>query len=350
MAILRRRYGRRLRRRFRRRNTGVRRPRYRRYLRKKRGIRGRRRSGGTVSKLLKSLLPTVPFKYVKTYNGTGTFASRTYFSEACGNVQDAYSMRDYLPNQSNIYDDGTVGTSTHLTFQQFYAKKFKLRHQVNYTGQNVANTNMFLTVYICKFRRDYTTANPSVTTAFLDNDSGTTTGSGGHRIDSHSSLAAGYIGNYHGYPQYNLFMSPTFCSQFMVLKKKTFKIPPGGWFKFKMDSGWNEFDNEWLNKNAALAAPIRHLRNWSKYMVFSWHGELVQKTGDIATTTLSATDFIMYGAHTITAKAVPYNRKSIVLAPAVNLDVTSPLSWTPVVRPKAVIQVNATSTSATDKG
>lgn len=346
---LKRRYagGRRFRRRTRRRFG--RRPRYSRYLRKRSRIY-RRKRGGVISKMLKSLLPTVPIKYCQTYYGIGAYGSRTWFSDTIGNVADAYSYRDYLPGQSNIFDDGSTGTSTHLTFQQFAMKRLKLRHVASYVGQNVANTTMILTAHICQFRRDYNAKkNPSVLTDFLNVDAGTSTNSGAYKIDSHSSLpATSYIGKYSSYPQFNAFMSPEFCSNFLVVKTKKYRIPPGGWFKFKLNTGYKEFERNWLVDNNGLTQPLQHLRKWSKFLVLTWHGELVQQAATLANTTLSATDFQLYANHSLTLKAVPYHKESVVLLPPVNMVTTSPLPFLPQVRPKVVVQVTKTSTAVED--
>lgn len=325
-----------------------RRPRYSRYLRKR--SRVYRRGGGTINKMLKALLPVVPLKYAKTYYGLGSYGSRTWFSDVVGSVDDANNYKEYLPGQSNIYDDGSTGTSTHLSFQQFSAKKFKMRHIETYTGQNVANTTMLLTAHVVKFRRDYEIKNaPDIVTDFLSTDSAATTNSGGFRIDKNSSLpATSYIGNYYNYPQFTMFMSPTTCSYLKVVKTKKFRIPPGGWFKFKLNTGWHEFDKAWLNVNGGATQPIHHLRNWSKMLVLTWHGELAQKVSAINTVTLAATDFIMYGSNSITLKAVPYQRKSVILQPPVNLVTTTPLPWNPQVRPKVVVQINKTGQATED--
>lgn len=350
--LKRRRYGRRFRRRLRRRGLGRRRPRYLRYKSKKRGMYRRKRSrGGIIGKMLKSLLPTVPIKYCRTYNGQGQFGSKTWWSDTIGAVADANTYKDYLPGQSNIYDTGAGGTSTSLSFQQFASKKFKFKHVAHYVGQNVANTTMILTIHIIKFRTDYNIiANPSIT-SHLNADCGTSTNSGNCLLNSNSTLPAGsYIGNYYAYPQFTLFMSNNTTSTFKVVRTINLRVPPGGWFKFKLNTGYKEFDKQWLANNAARTDKIEHMRNWSKMAAISWHGELVQKANDVGTTTLAATDFILYANHSLKLKAVPFHRQSIVLKPPVYLDTTSPLSWTPQVRPKGVVQITTTSTSAQDKG
>lgn len=339
----RRRFSRRTRRRF-----GRRRPRYSRYLRKRRGLR--RRRNGVVSTLMKAILPTVPIKYIKTLGVQGSFANRSWFSDTIGNVREAFNYTQYLPGQSNIYDDGSVGTSTHLSFQQFASKKFKMKHQCTYTGQNVSNTTMILTVHIAHFRKDYNVlANPTIS-SILGADCAGTTSTGAFKIDKNSTAPGGYIANFYQYPQFTLFMSPSTCSTLKVVKTQKLRVPPGGWFKFTTNTGYKEFDKAWLNINEAMTDKIYHHARWSKMIIFSWHGELVQKAADLNSLTLSATDMMLYQTHSVKLKAVPYHRESIILQPPVNMLTASPLAFNPVVRPKGVIQITTTSTGAQDQG
>lgn len=339
-----RRYGRR---RVVRRNRRRLRPRRSRYLRKRR-VYGRRRRGGALSKLIKNILPTVPIKYVETTSSTGSYGSRTWWSKTIGDVNDAYTYRNYLPLQSNLFDDGSSGTSTHLTFQQYGAKKLKLRHVTTFTMQNVANTTMVLTAHIAKFRRDSDTANLQVGDVLYKDTSATAgVATGEYLIDSHSTVpSTSYIGNFYNYPQFTVFNSTLACSQWKVVSTKKYRVPPGGWVKFRLNTGYKEFDAKWLTENAAQAGPTRHLKDWSKTLMLSWHGELVQKLNDPTAVTLSLTDFIMYQTHSLTLKAVPFHRQSIVFKNPVNMVTTTPFPWTPQVRPKVVVQVNATSKNA----
>lgn len=299
---------------------------------------------------MKAILPTVPIKYAVTYNGTGIFAARNWFSSTIGSAGDALAYTQYLPGQSNIFDDGTSGTSTHLSFQQYSAKKFKMRHVCTYTGQNVANTTMILTAHICKYRRDYNVVNNPNITGLLGADSAGTTSTGAFRIDKNSAAAGGFVDHFWKNPQYTFFMSPTATSALKVVKTQKLRVPPGAWFKFKLNTGYKEFDKAWLNINGALTDKIYHVKGWSKMLVLTWHGELVQKPTDLTAQTLSKTDFIMYGSHSVTLKAVPYHRESVILQPPVNLITANPLGFTPVVRPKSVIQITETNTAAEDQG
>ena len=95
---------------------------------------------------------------------------------------------------------------------------------------------------------------------------------------------------------------------------------------------------------------IKHLRGWSKIPLITWHGELVQKAGDITAAGLSATDWICYQTHCITLKAIAFHRKSTVFQPPTNLISSTPFPWVPVVRPHGIIQVTETSVDAENKG
>lgn len=321
------------------------RPRRSRYLRKRR-VYGRRRRGGALSKLIKNLLPTVPIKYVETDGVFGAFGSRTWWSKTVGDVNDAYTYRNYLPLQSNLFDDGSSGTSTHLTFQQYGAKKLKLRHVTTFSMQNLSNVTMILTAHVAKFRKDNDTANIQVGDVLYKDCSATAgAATGEYLIDSHSTVpTTSYIGNFYNYPQFTLFHSTLACSIWKVVSTRKIRVPPGGWVKFKLNTGYKEFDSKWLTENAAQAGPTRHLRDWSKTLMLSWHGEMVQKLNDPESVTLAATDFSVYMSHSLTLKGVPFHRQSTVFKNPINLVTTTPFPWNPQVRPKVVVQVNETST------
>ena len=312
--------------------------------------RFRRKTKSNLKKLMDTLLPTIPVKYVKTTSGSGSYAARSWLTfDTIGTVSTINSYKDYLPNSSLITDDGAVGTSTHLSFQGYYNKRFKAKHTARYTCQNVANSTMFATIHICAYRRDYSEKeHPSVTTDFMASDLDSSTLNGSMDVNINSALpGAGLITKYYNYPQATIFDSPTTCSQLKVLKTYKLRVPAGAWFKFKVRTGWKNFDKAWLLENAGQ---IKHLRGWSKVPVITWHGELVQKPTDVTTTTLSNTDFICYQTHCITLKALAFHRKSTVFQVPVNLSSANPLGFTPVVRPTGVIQVTETEKNAEDKG
>lgn len=343
-----------VRRRFRRRRYRLRRRRYqrriRRYVRTRRyRTRRKSRKGGVLRKMLRALLPEIPIKYCQVYSGTGSFGSRTWLSTTIGSVNDIYTYRDQLPGLSNLYDDGTTGTSTHLSFQQFASKKFKARHKASYIGQNVGNATMFLTIHICKFRHDYVHGSDPAVTSIMT-DCATSTNSGSGLVNATSTLpGSGYIGNYYNYPQFTVFSSSNFVSTYKVVKTHRLRVGPGDWFKFKLNSGYKEFDKSWLTANNSETLPIRHMKGWSKTAVLTWHGELAMKTGTLTSQTLTANDIIMYANHSLKLKAVPFLRKSTIYNPPVYLDTASPM-WQPVVRPRGIVQVTETTTNAEQKG
>ena len=348
-------YGKFRRRRFRRKRLRLRRrfrPRYKRFLRrmKYKYRRFRRKTKSNLSKLMDTILPTVPIKWVKTANGTGTYAARSWTTfDSIGSITQINSFKDYLPGSSLVLDDGTNGTSTHLSFQGYNSKRFKAKHSARYTCQNVANTTMFATIHICAYRRDYSEKeNPSVTGDFMSADLINTANYGSYNVNINSSLpSTSYIANYYQYPQATIFDSPTTCSELKVVKTYKLRVPPGGWFKFKVGTGWKTFDKAWLNENSGQ---IKYFGRWSKVPVITWHGELCQKAGDITKTTLSVTDFICYQTHVVKMKAIPFHRKSTVFSVPIGLEVGSPLAFAPVIRPQGVIQVTETKTDAQDKG
>lgn len=299
---------------------------------------------------MNTLLPTVPIKWVKTNSSAGQYASRTWYTfDTVGSVANINSYKDYLPGSSMITDDGSNGTSAHLTFQGYNDKRFKAKHTVRYTGQNVGNTTMIATIHICAYRKDYSEkANPDVQSDFFATDLATSTQLGSFGVNINSALpSTSYIGSYFNYPQATIFDSPTACSQWKVIKTYKLRIPAGGWFKFKVGTGWKQFDKAWLIENAGQ---IKHLARWSKVPVITWHGELVQKAGDITSATLSATDFITYQSHVLKLKAIPFHRQSTVFQVPIGLVNASPLAFTPVVRPQGVIQITETNTAAETKG
>lgn len=321
------------------------RPRRSRYLRKRRLYGRRRRSGGTLSKLIKNILPTVPIKYVETDNANGSYGSRTWWSKTIGDVNDAYNYRNYLPAQSNLFDTGSSGTSTNLYFQQYGSKKLKLRHVTTFTMQNLSNVTMILTAHIGTFRKDSDSADLQVADVLYKDCSATAgAATGEYQIDKASTVpSTSYIGNFYNYPQFTFFSSSLGCSIWKIRDTKKIRIPPGGWAKFRLNTGYKEFDSKWLVENAAQAGPTRHLKDWSKTLMLTWHGELVQKLNDSSAVTLAATDWMMYMTHSLTLKAVPFHRQSIVYKNPINMVTTTPFPWTPQVRPKVVVQVNQTS-------
>lgn len=299
---------------------------------------------------MKALLPTVPIKYVETVGKTGTYAARTWYSKTIGDVSDAHTYRNYLPGQSNIFDDGSTGTSTHLSFQQYNAKKFKLRQTTTFTLQNTANTTMIMTAHIAKIRRDMIDDDPYVGDYLYKDCSATANAATGeYLIDKASAVpASSYIGNFYNYPQFTMFSSTNACATWKVVKTRKLRIPAGGWVKFKLNTGYKEFDSKWLTENASQTNPIRHLRDWSKTLILTWHGELVQKIDDVTTNTLSKTDFMMYMTHSLTLKAVPYHRQSILYKVPVGLSSGTTLGFTPQVRPTVIVQVTKTDADADD--
>jgi len=350
-----RRYG--IRRRFRRSNRSrrfARRPRRSRYLRKRRSSFGRRRNRGPLSKLMRALLPTVPIKYIETIGRHGITAARSWFSKSFGDVEDVYTYMDKLPGQSNIYDDGTIGTSTHLSFQQYGAKKMKFRHSATITAQNTGNTVMILTVHTARYRRDNTVLDQTgaglnaIGNALYKDTSAPA--SGEYLIDKNSNVpTTSTITNYYDYPQFTMFYSTNACSIWKVLNTRKLRVPPGGWVKFKVSTGYKEFDKKWVNENHGLAAPLRYLGGWSKSLIFTWHGELVQKLDDVTTNTLSSTDLMMYITHSYTLKAVPYHRQSTIFLKPVTMSSGTTLGFTPQVRPTVIVQVTKTDQAAAEE-
>jgi len=322
------------------------------YMRKRRSGFGRRRRGGAVSKLMKALLPTVPVKYIETIGRHGVHSARSWFSKSFGDVADAYTYKESLPGQSNIYDDGTLGTSTHLSFQQYGSKKYKLRHTATITAQNTGNSTMILTAHIAKYRRDTpntdTTASPAITTQlYKDTQAGVT---GQFLIDKGSNVpATSNITNYYDYPQFTMFYSTAACSTWKVVNTRKLRVPPGGWIKFKVNTGYKEFDAKWVTENNSATTPLRYLRGWSKTLILTWHGELSQKISDVTTNTLSSCDLMMYITHSLTLKAVPYHRQSTIFLKPVGMTTLSTLGFTPQIRPTVVVQVSKTGQDATEE-
>lgn len=350
MALKRRRYGRRrLRRRLRRGGLGRRRIRYISYKSKKRGVYRRKRSGGAIKKLMKALLPTVPIKYVETKGVHGVYSARSWYSKTIGNCETIYQFKDYLPGQSNIFDDGTGSASTTMSLQQYACKKLKAKHYVTITGQNTGNTTQILTAYICKFRRDTTDVDGGTLAADTLYKDCTPADKGKYLIDTHSAVpATSTLTNFYNYPQFTLFHSSLACSKWLVVKTKKLRVPPGGWFKFKLNTGYKEFDSEWLTQNHS-SPQLTYLRNWSKTLILTWHGELVQKVSDVTTNALSSTDIMMYMTHNITLKAVPYHRQSTVFSVPVGLSSGSTLGFTPQIRPTVVVEVTKTGQDAEEE-
>ena len=196
------------------------------YYRKKRSLRRNgRRKNGALSKLFKSILPTVPVKSCGAFGVDGVYGCRAWTTTFVGDSYGVYSGRDYLPGQSNLYDDGSIGSSTHLSFQQFGSKKFKAKHTKRIVGQNLGNTHMLLTIYICQPRYDYTDSYTPVTDELFPDCLGGVS-SGQDLLNANSSLPGGTsnIDKYYKYPQFTPFMSAFFTSTFKVIKSYKMRL------------------------------------------------------------------------------------------------------------------------------
>ena len=183
--------------------------------------------------------------------------------------------------------------------------------------QNLSNVTMILTAHVAKFRKDSDSANLQVADVLYKDSAATAlAATGEYLIDKASTVPANsYIGNFYNYPQYTVFHSTLACSIWKIVSTRKIRVPPGGWVKFKLNTGYKEFDAKWLTENAAQAGPTRHLKDWSKTLMLSWHGELVQKLDDPTANTLAPIDWMMYCSHSLTLKGVPFHRKSTVFRP-----------------------------------
>lgn len=307
---------------------------------------GKRRKNGALSKLFKAILPSLPVKNCGALGMVGRYGGRSWTQSIVGDVASAYALRDALPGQSNIFDDGSIGTSTHMTFQQYAAKKYKLKHTKNVIGQNLGNTHMIMTIYFCKFRHDYQNTD-AVTYDKVLSDTSTTANSGQDLLEYGSALTgAGAIEKYYEYPQYTPFMSNEFVTTFKVVKSRKLRIGPSEWFKFKISTGYKEFDKKWLLQNDAEALPIKYLRGWSTVAYITYHGEAVTDPTDVNLVTLSKNDLMLYWNETKMLKAVPHHRKCTRLAVPSGLTTLANPAATPLVRPSGVVQVTETSHAA----
>lgn len=304
---------------------------------------GKKRKNTALSKLFKALLPTVPVKACGAFGVVGSYGCRSYTTTFVGDTYGVFTGRDYLPSQSNLFDDGSVGSSTHLSFQQFGAKKFKAKHSKRILGQNLGNTHMILTVYICEPRHDFTDSyTPTVEEMFPDCLA--TTASGQDLLDINSSLpGSSNIDKYYKYPQFTPFHSAYFTSTFKVVKSHKLRVGPSEWFRINLGTRYKEFDKKWLVANNGLTVPVKLLRGFSKFALFSWHGEAVAKT-DALTVTLCKNDLMIYYNQTWTYKAIPYHRKSTVLATPIGLHTETTIADGEYkVRPSGVVQITETS-------
>ena len=149
------------------------------------------------------------------------------------------------------------------------------------------------------------------------------------------------------YPSFTPFMSGSFVASCKVIKTRKMRLGPSEWFRFKLTTGYKEFDKKWLlNNNDAGASKLLYLRKFSKGVLFSWHGEAVA-TDNPAVVTLSKNDLMLYYSQTITSKAVPHHRKAFVLGVPSGLHTENDINdSTYLVRPSGVVQVTETSHAA----
>lgn len=328
----------------------------------KKGRFGKYRKNSAIRTLFKAILPEVPVKSCGAFGILGTYGARTYKTDFVGDTTGITAGRDLLPGQSNIYDDGAIGTSTHLTFQQYAAKKMKAKHIKRYIGQNLGNTHMILTMFIVKPRYDYSLSfNPDYNDLFPDCLTSVT--SGQDLLNVGSALpGSSNIDNYCKYPQFTPFMSAHFTSNFKVVKSYKMRLGPSEWFRLKLNTGYKEFDKKWLLANEALGATtkLKLLSKFSKFVIFSWHGEAITKppapapadpvvteAAAVNTVTLSKCDLMVYYNQTWTYKAIPYHRKATILALPTNLHTEAAIAEGDyVVRPSGVVQITETSHAA----
>ena len=70
-----------------------------------------------------------------------------------------------------------------------------------------------------------------------------------------------------------------FTSTFKVIKSYKMRLAPSEWFRLNLGTRYKEFDKKWLLDNYADTKPIKLIRGFSKFALFTWHGEAVC-TGD----------------------------------------------------------------------
>lgn len=319
---------------------------------RKRGRFAKKKRSSAISKLFKTILPSVPVKSTGAFGVVGSYGCRVYKADFVGELAGVVAGRDYLPNQSAIYDDGAVGTSTHMSFQQYAAKKYKAKHTKRYIGQNLGNGHMLLTIYIATPRHDYIPSDhPDVNELFPDCLTSTSAGQDFLQTGSALPAAGSTIVNYYNYTNFTPFMSNHFTTSWLVLKTYRMRLAPGEWFKFNMSTKLKEFDKKWLLANDAYSIDqrIKLPAKYAKMALFTWHGEAVTKGGgteatDVNTITLAKNDLMVYYNHTWLYKAVPHHMKSIRLLAPSNIHTEDTIAAGQyLVRPTGVVQVSETS-------
>ena len=164
--------------------------------------------------------------------------------------------------------------------------------------------------------------------------------SGQDLLNANSSLPGGTsnIDKYYKYPQFTPFMSAFFTSTFKVIKSYKMRLAPSEWFRLNLGTRYKEFDKKWLLDNYADTKPIKLIRGFSKFALFTWHGEAVC-SGDSTEITLQKTDLMVYYNQTWRFKAVPFYRHSTLLSTPSGLHTESSIvDGTYLVRPSGVVR------------
>ena len=115
-------------------------------------------------------------------------------------------------------------------------------------------------------------------------------------------------------------------------------MAPSEWFRLNLGTRYKEFDKKWLLDNYADTKPIKLIRGFSKFALFTWHGEAVC-SGDSTEITLQKTDLMVYYNQTWRFKAVPFYRHSTLLSTPSGLHTESSIvDGTYLVRPSGVVR------------
>lgn len=318
---------------------------------RRRRFRGRR--SGAISKLLKHLLPTVPLYYCRTENLTGSYSARTWYCfDVAGALTSLAGFYNFVPNLESVYADHLGTSSIHLSTDHFNSLKFKTKEVKRYSVQNISNVEAYVTLYVMRFRKDtpteiYSGATNAYTSLLDDAVIG-----GNYQTSSSSSVPAGpsYIGAIYNYPAFTIFGSSKTCSLMKVTRVKKLRVGPGETFHFRYATRMKEFSNAYIKRNAAATNKVQYVGNWSTVAWMSWHGPVCQKAGDPTSQVLAACDFLAYSSNTLVYKAVPTHTPVKVYYPPAGMITASPLAFTPVVRPKGVIQITETTANVEEKG
>jgi hypothetical protein len=246
----------------------------------RRGARGKSRGKSSTANLMKFLYNHIatPLVYKQTIAGSysGQQGIRSWASQPIGSTTDLIALQSQRPQRNLTVIGGTL-TEIGKNNGRIRIKNFVKR----YALQNRSNIIMRLKVYECLCRRDVgssiITFDANGASNVFNNDDALANNLGANQVAFNTGIT-----HSSQLPGYTPYMSSQWCQYFKILKCTPMSLGPNEIRPYVVRQSAKELNMDYID-----ATSENLLRGWSKVLIFSWVGQMVDAGGAPPPTAIS---------------------------------------------------------------